>query len=180
MATSSTVLLVPGYANSGPDHWQSLWERDHPEYARVRQRDWERPAREEWVATLDEAIARVAGPVTLVAHSLGCQAVAHWASHAPHAAQTVRGALLVAPVDDEAVAAIPAISGFRPAPRARLPFRSILVASENDPYISLARSQRLAEWWGSQFISLGAAGHINTDAGFGPWPAGEALLATLR
>ena len=80
MATS--VLIVPGYNNSGPEHWQSLWERAHPEYRRVMQRDWDSPERHEWVSALDEAIAQAPQPVVLVAHSLGCLAVVHWAARA--------------------------------------------------------------------------------------------------
>ena len=34
--------------------------------------------------------------------------------------------------------------------------------------------------WGTEFIDIGAAGHINTASGFGPWPFGEVLLERLR
>lgn len=179
MPTQPTILIVPGWQNSGPVHWQTLWQRDHPEYVRVEQRDWERPIREEWVATLDAAVTRVGGPVALVAHSLGCVTVAHWAAQAPTAAQAVVGALLVAPPDVERTDNIPASARFKSAPLMPLPFRSIFVASENDPYCSFDVSQRLAAAWGSQLVTLGDAGHINTDAGYGAWPAGEALLASL-
>ena len=27
------VLIVPGIGNSGPQHWQTLWERQHPDMA---------------------------------------------------------------------------------------------------------------------------------------------------
>lgn len=179
MPSQATILIVPGWQNSGPGHWQTLWQRKHPEFMRVEQRDWERPMRAEWVATLDAAVASVGGPVALVAHSLGCITVAHWAAQAPETARAVAGALLVAPPDITRTDNIPADAGFAPAPQTPLPFRSILVASENDPYCDYEDSRRLAAAWGSQFVSLGAAGHINTDAGYGPWPAGEALLASL-
>lgn len=177
----ATVLIVPGYTNSGPAHWQTLWQREHPEYVRVEQRDWDYPQRAEWVATLDTAIARAAGQVVLVAHSLGCMTVAHWATQvAPRAPQRVAGALLVAPVDPELLASYPDISGFESVPADWLPFRSIVVAGVDDPYASQAVARRLAEAWGSEFVPLGAVGHINADAGFGPFPLGEELLATLR
>lgn len=180
MEARGSVLIAPGWSNSGPGHWQTLWQRAHPEYVRVEQRDWERPDRAEWVATLDAAIARAPGPITLVAHSLGAVTVAHWAALATPARAKVTGALLVAPPDMERPGLIPGASGFFPVPMEPLPFRGILVASDDDLYIALDAARSLAERWGCQFVAITGAGHINTDAGFGPWPAGEALLASLR
>ncbi len=173
---AASVLIVPGYGNSGPGHWQSLWERAHPEYRRVMQRDWEHPERDEWVGMLDAAIAQAEPPVVLVAHSLGCLAVAHWA--AQHQ-RPIQGALLVAPPDVEEPDFAADAGGFAPVPLIPLPFPSIVVASANDPYISLERAAYFARAWGSLCLSIGPGGHINADAGFGPWPFGEALLADL-
>ncbi len=178
-AGAPIVLIVPGYGDSGPDHWQSLWERAHPAYRRVRQRDWERVRRAEWVAALDAAIARCERPVVLAAHSLGCVTVAHWATDAADGHRSVRGALLVAPPDVERPDFLPEVEGFAPAPLARLPFPSIVVASADDPYASLERAAHFAARWGSRFVNIGPHGHINTAAGFGSWPEGEALLAEL-
>lgn len=174
MATS--VLIVPGYNNSGPEHWQSLWERAHPEYRRVMQRDWDYPERDEWVSALDAAIVQAPQPVVLVAHSLGCLAVVHWA--AQHQ-RPIQGALLVAPPDAEDPDFAVEDGGFAPVPLAALPFPSIVVASTDDPYISMERAEYFARAWGSLCVSVGASGHINTDAGFGPWLFGEGLLEEL-
>jgi predicted alpha/beta hydrolase family esterase len=172
-----TVLIVPGWGDSGPGHWQTLWERAHPDYRRVVQRDWQYPIRTEWVETLGRAIRTASDPVVVVAHSLGCIAVAH------HCAQagplSVRSALLVAPPDVEHPDFPPVIEGFAPIPRARLPFPSLVVASRNDPFAEFERSRALAEAWGSRFVDAGNSGHLNTDAGFGPWPLGQTLLAEL-
>src|SRR5690242_6155145 len=111
MATS--VLIVPGYSNSGPEHWQSLWEREHPDYRRVVQRDWYRPERAAWVSALSAAVAQAAHPVVLVAHSLGCITVAYWA--AQHQ-QPIRGALLVAPTDTDDPDFAVDTGGFAPVP----------------------------------------------------------------
>ena len=35
------ILLVPGLWNSGPEHWQSYWERERTDCRRVLQKDWE-------------------------------------------------------------------------------------------------------------------------------------------
>ncbi|HEX5871088.1 MAG TPA: alpha/beta hydrolase [Longimicrobium sp.] len=171
------VLMVPGWENSGPEHWQTLWERADPRrFRRVEQRDWDTPLLDDWIAALDDAIAAEPAPAVLVAHSLGCIAVAHWAARS---ARPVAGALLVAPADVERADTPEPIRGFAPVPLQPLPFRGILVASSNDPYLSMDRAAYFARCWGSELVPLGAAGHINTAAGFGPWPQGERLLDAL-
>jgi predicted alpha/beta hydrolase family esterase len=169
-------LVLPGIGGSGPQHWQTLWESQHPELRRVEQRDWERPDRAEWIARLEDAV-REAGPdVVLVAHSLACLQVAHWAAET---ALAVRGALLVAPPDPEGPE-FPAVAvEFGPVPARRLPFPSIVVASSDDPYGAPEHARRCARAWGSRLVEIGPAGHVNTASGHGPWPEGLALLATL-
>ena len=170
------VLILPGWLNSGPQHWQSLWERDHPEYRRVQQKNWDLPKREDWVATLDAAIAACSAPPVLVAHSLGCATIAHWAAKDP---RPVHAALLVAPTDLAREEAPEALHDFRPIPMNKLPFPSILVASSNDPWLTMARAREFASAWGSRLENAGPGGHINADSGFGPWPIGEMLLGEL-
>ena len=99
---SIRYLIVPGWQGSPDDHWQSHWQNSLPNSARVEQADWLTPRREDWVAALAEAIAADSTPVILIAHSLGCITVAHWAATAPSQfLRQVRGALLVAPADVE-------------------------------------------------------------------------------
>ena len=173
----STVLVLPGYANSGPDHWQTLWERRHG-YTRVEQDDWERPTRDAWIARLDATLASTPAPVVLVAHSLGCILVAHWAR--TRGEGPVAGALLVAPPDvDEIVHLLPEVESFAPVPLARLPFPTIVVTSATDPYVEPDRARAFAEAWGARFVDVGDAGHINAESNLGDWPAGQALLCEL-
>lgn len=173
----SPVLLLPGYANSGPTHWQSLWQDQHPEYVRIVQRDWDEPRCAEWVERLEAAVCK-SGPTTiLVAHSLGCLLVAHWAATSH---QAVAGALLVAPPDPQAAAFPSSIQGFAPIPLHPLPFRSTLVASSDDPYATPAFTRQCAAAWGSNLVEIGPAGHINSESGLGDWPKGQKLLAQLR
>jgi predicted alpha/beta hydrolase family esterase/EAL domain-containing protein (putative c-di-GMP-specific phosphodiesterase class I) len=168
---AATVIIVPGLGDSGPEHWQTQWGRNHPAYRRVRQRDWHQPQVDEWVAALDAQIRRAPSPVILVGHSLGCITIAEWSLR--HWSD-VRGALLVAPADTDQQ------PFFDRVPLQPLPFPSILVASENDPYLELERARLFARHWGSRLVNLGKAGHINVESGFGPWPDGENLLAELR
>ena len=171
------ILIVPGLGGSGPQHWQTLWEQQHPEFIRVEQRDWETPTCSDWIATLDKAVMQQEPEqVILVAHSLACMAVAFWAKEHK---RPIKAALLVAPADTEAADFPEGTTGFTPIPMEPLPFKSLVVTSTNDPYVTEARARQLAQAWGSDFVSIGEAGHINTDAGFGEWQEGLELLKRL-
>lgn len=171
--TSTSIIIVPGWRDSGPGHWQTLWAERLPQARRVVQDDWHTPTRSAWVARLEETVLAQPGPVVIVAHSLGCITTAHMK---PEAAARVRGALLVAPADPERRAVL---SDFAPVPYAALPYRSILVASSNDPYCPIRLAGAYARAWGSEFVRLQNAGHINVDSGHGEWPLGRALLQSL-
>ncbi len=170
------VLILPGLYNSGPAHWQSVWEKENPGFTRVVQRDWDTPVRSEWVARLQEVISSSPAPAILVAHSSACALVAHWAS--AHTGP-VRGALLVGPSDVEADTYPKGTTGFAPMPLDPLPFRTIVVASSNDEYVSPERARFFAGRWHARIEFVGAAGHINSDSGLGRWPEGFALLQEL-
>jgi predicted alpha/beta hydrolase family esterase len=169
------ILIVSGLWNSGSGHWQTLWQAKYPAWPRAPHRDWNSPERDEWVAELEAAIAGCTGRPILVAHSLGCMLVAQWARSGSRL--NVAGAFLVAPSDTEAPSfPIPA-GGFAPVPLDPLPFPSIVVASSDDPYVTIERARAFAAGWGSKLVEIGAAGHVNGDSGYGPWPEGEALLS---
>jgi uncharacterized protein len=173
----SNVLLLPGWQNSGPQHWQSLWEQKHG-YLRVEQHDWMQPLRGDWIARLEEVLLTRDEPAVLVAHSLGCVLTAAWASITRHP-QRVKAALLVAPGDVERPEVRAQLRTWVPIPLQALPFPSVLVGSQNDPYCELERTRMFASAWGSQFIDLGPCGHINADSGLGSWPEGHVLLQDL-
>jgi predicted alpha/beta hydrolase family esterase len=172
--TDPSVLTVPGLWNSGPQHWQSHWERKHPAWKRVQQRDWDHPLRDEWVRTLDQAVRDSPSPPVLAAHSLGCALVAQWVADCGGAG--AGGAFLVAPSDVEAPDYPLEGRSFSVMPMVKLPFPSVLIASTTDQYISVPRARELAAAWGSELVVLGAAGHINGASGYGPWPGGERRL----
>lgn len=172
-APAHTLLIVPGWRDSGPDHWQTLWTDRLPGAGRVVQDDWLHPSREAWVDVIARAVLRAPHPVVLVAHSLGCIA----AVHLPRAAASrVHAALLVAPADPERRAAL---NDFAPVPCEPLPYRSIVVASSNDPYCPPRLAGAYARAWGGEFVRLTNAGHINVESGHGEWPLGLALLQSL-
>ena len=171
------VLLLPGWLDSGPTHWQSLWERAHG-YRRVTQSDWLWPKRGDWMARLEEVLLETDKPALLVAHSLGCHLVAAWAAHSQHTAR-VRGALLVALPDIERDDMPPNLHAWRPVLRQHLPFPSIAVVSQDDPYSAPERSAGLAVQWGAEVVSAGPAGHLNGDSGLGDWLEGQSSLRRL-
>lgn len=173
---NATVLILPGIGNSGPEHWQSLWERDNPSFTRVQQRDWDRPVCRDWMDVLERSLARSAVNVVLVAHSLACVLVAHWAANT---SLTIKGALLVAPPNPDGPGFPKEAVGFAPLPLNPLRFPSVVVASSNDPYGSLEFARSAASAWGSRFVNIGPAGHINSESGLGGWKEGFSLLQQL-
>ena len=179
------VLTVPGLDGSGPTHWQTLREERDGRARRVDMGDWAKPNRNMWVNRLNLAIHRCQNgqtgrPVILVAHSLGCLAVAWWAHYEqPAFGDPVIGALLVAPPDVDGPLGEPRLQGFAPTPLGPLPFPSMVVASRDDRWGSLDHSKRLATFWGSKFVDVGEAGHINADSGLGGWNDGRHYLSQL-
>ena len=177
MGSGRRVLILPGWQNSGPAHWQSRWEVLHG-FERVQQSDWLRPLRGDWMVQLEEAVLADPRPAALVAHSLGCQLVAAWAAHSRRT-DRIDGALLVAPPDTARADTPPQLASWRHIANQRLPFPAQVVYSSNDPFCTAERARQMALDWGAQALCLGAAGHLNADSGLGDWPEGLALLQAL-
>lgn len=174
---ASNVLILPGWENSGPKHWQSLWEERHG-YRRVEQHDWMHPLRGDWMAQLEEAVLASDEQPVLVAHSLGCILTAAWAAHSRNA-HRVKGALLVAPGDVEREDIRDQLPSWSPITLQALPFPAVLLGSRNDPYCSFERASMFASAWNAQFMDYGECGHINADSGLASWPEGHVLLQDL-
>jgi uncharacterized protein len=188
------ILIVPGWSDSGPDHWQSRWARNLKTARRVEQTDWFNPRRDAWIGRIVEQAASCVRPVVLVGHSLGVISIVHAVEKLGRLPAKPIGAFLVAPADVDNAAGWPMTrgqlfgeglaanathdqagsdgTGFAPVPMKPLPFPSVLVASSTDPYCSAERARVMANAWGSLLIECGDAGHINVDSGHGPWPDG--------
>ena len=179
--TEPLVLIVPGLHDSGPHHWQTLWQRELPHAERVELGMWDDPHRNTWVNQLNLAIHKAGRPVILVAHSLACHVVSWWAEYErPDPDGPVKGALLVAPPEVEQGEVDPRLARFAPVMPRALPFPSILAASRDDPWIGFGRARRLARIWKSRFVDAGWLGHINADSDIRDWPFGQYLLGQLR
>jgi predicted alpha/beta hydrolase family esterase len=185
-APDTTFVIVPGLRDHAPLHWQTLLAERHPQAVTVPPLGRDNLDCAARVQALAQTLAQVQGPVTLVAHSGGCLTVAHWARGAGACTQRIQGALLAVPADMERPlpAGYPAMdalehAGWLPMPRQRLPFRSIVAMSDDDPLGEPLRIRALAAEWGSRLVAVGAVGHLNPASGFGPWPQAEELLAQL-
>jgi len=176
-STPPSVLILPGIGNSGPLHWQTLWEQTNPAFVRVQQRDWDNPVCDAWVAAIEDAVKRAGPQVVLVAHSLACLAVAHWAAK-PHS--PIKAALLVAVPNSTRPSFPKEAVGFAKTPTQPFAFRSTVIVSDDDPFGSAENAERLAAAWGSRVVRIGPCGHINVDSGLGDWPAGFELLKDLQ
>lgn len=167
------IINVPGIGNSGKEHWQTYWETTDPSIIRMVPSNWDQPNLPDWLDALDRAVGNSPAQPILVAHSLGCLLVAHWQSVSTKA---VLGAFLVAVPDPTSDVFPSEASNFTPGPEGKLRFPSLVVASKNDPFASLAYSQSQAEKWGSDFVEVGKVGHINGKSGLGSWPEGVRML----
>jgi predicted alpha/beta hydrolase family esterase len=176
-----SVLIVPGYRGSGAAHWQTWMEQRLPDARRLRGVDWDTPILANWAGALRREVDAAPGAVWLVAHSFGCLASVVAAADRP---AKVAGLLLVAPADPQRFgllglrdAGTPSLAAALPAQALRVP--SLVVASQDDPWLAPAAARDWAARWGSRIVDIGCAGHVNVDSGHGPWPAGLALLQRL-
>ena len=167
------IITLPGLGGSGDSHWQTLWERDDARFTRFQPASWDRPDLDDWEQSLERAVERCAKPPVLVAHSLACLLVAHWAARFPSA---VAGAFLVAVPDPDGDNFPAEAAPFKPVPDRGLRFPSLIIASTNDPYGDIETTWRRAHDWQSGLVVPGALGHINASSGLGDWPQGRALL----
>ncbi len=174
-ASEADILMVPGYKNSGPDHWQSRWQAKLSTARRVEQDSWEKPVREDWVQRIADAVNDGDRPTVIVGHSLG---VAASIQAIPLFERQVAGAFLVAPPDVANPKIRPKhLMTFGPYPTDPLPFPATVIASRNDPYCKQEIADDIAASWGALFMDAGEAGHIDSEAGFGPWPEGLMVFA---
>jgi uncharacterized protein len=177
----NTILILPGVGNSGPEHWQTHWQRLYPSFRRVEQMEWDSPRCQDWVQRLDAVISTISENIVLVAHSSSCALVAHWTRQANSANRgKIRGALLVAPSDPDGPNYPIGPTGFAPIPLEVLPYPSIVVASTDDRYITIERAREYAEAWHSRIVIIENAGHINSASGLGDWPQGIELLKEIE
>ena len=179
--SEADIIMVPGYTNSGEDHWQSRWEAKMKNARRVQQDDWHKPVVEDWTANVISAVEEAIMPVVMVAHSLGGQTLVQAVDQmSADIRSKIAGAFIVAPPDVENPTIKPKhLMTFGPYPRKPLPFPSVVICSENDHFCEIGVAREMAKVWGAEFISARENGHLNSDSGHGPWPDGLMVFANF-
>jgi len=173
---NANIFTVPGLYNSGPQHWQTHWEKQHG-FIRIEQKEWETPVCSDWLQTIDATVTQhPLKNIIFIGHSLACCTIVRWAEKYK---RTIKGTLLVGPSDVDAPSYPPGTSGFAPMPVYRLTFPSIVIASSNDEYVTMERAKYFADSWGSELINAGDLGHINSSSNLGNWPFGFSILKKL-
>jgi predicted alpha/beta hydrolase family esterase len=167
------LLILPGRNNSGPKHWQTLWQERRADALRLEPSNWAFPELDDWLSALNRAVRACAAPPILVAHSMGCLLSVYWASQ-NHPDLSITGAFLVAPPNFKQREFHD--SSFAKIPETPMPYPTLVIASTNDPYCSIEAAAELADKWGAGFVSVGARGHISTEPGNGDWEEGQHLL----
>ncbi|MNX48318.1 Alpha/beta hydrolase family protein [compost metagenome] len=165
------ILLVPGLHNSGPDHWQSRWHQQFPQWQRMLGLPWDKPDLTVWSAKLASKLRSRRSRVHLVAHSFGALTAIAAARLQPDKVSSI---LIVAPADparfgipDEALAGSIKVS-------------AQLIASRNDPWMSFERAEYWSRQWQVPLFDAGEVGHINAQSGHGEWRQGLNLLNPLH
>jgi len=173
---NNPVLIAPGFGSSGPNHWQTLWQKENPEFIRIEQKSWFAPNAEEWIESIDRQVSKLGPDSIIVAHSLACVALVLWANKTQ---LKIKGALLIAPADSESSEFRLNTTGFTSIPKTSLPFKSIVVSSTDDQFCKIDRACEFATNWGSQFVNIGAKGHINAESNLGAWLEGRIFLEQI-
>jgi len=177
----NTILILPGWQDSGQDHWQGIWLKKYPNAVKVEEKDWLYSNKDEWVEGLNDYIEKYQDTdIILVGHSLACATIAYWSiKYGSTTKAHIKGALLVSPSDMDIPDCPKEITGFQPMPLEPLKFKAIVVVSSNDPWVNMERAGYFAKCWQAEMVNIGPHGHINVDAGYGEWPEGEELLQRL-
>jgi len=171
---SRNFLILHGLEGSGPGHWQT-WlaarlRADNERVAYPDLPDAEMPSLRSWRERLQgELEALPDGETIVVCHSLSCLL---WLHHVGDGGAQADRVLLVAPPSESA--GVPQIAAFFPAPLPRLTAGARLVCSDNDPYCPEGAATLYGSTLDIPVDVVPGGGHLNPDAGYGPWPAVEA------
>lgn len=162
-----TFVLVPGLRDSGEEHWQSYWERRFPHWHRIRQKEWQEANLDRWSLAIRRELTTCPHPAILIGHSFGALASCHAVQQG---VEGIAGVMLVAPAEPLRFEIEERIQA------QTLSVPSIVFASHNDPLMTFSRAEHWSRAWGSDLVDVGEGGHINAEAGFGPWEYGLVRL----
>jgi predicted alpha/beta hydrolase family esterase len=163
-----SYLILHGYQGSGPGHWQTwLAGRLRSGDAAVHYPDLpdaDAPQLRSWLEALAGELDAIGDEPIVICHSAAC---ALWLHHVSAGGKPAERVLLVAPPSHTGVPDV--LRSFFPVPGA-VPENARVVCSDSDPYCP----EGAVALYGGPADVLPGQGHINPDAGYGPWPAVEA------
>lgn len=172
----TAYLILHGWQNHRPKgHWQHwLTDRlralghdvDYPQLP-----DADDPDLEMWLAELRRRLD-LGGPRVVVAHSASVLLWLHAVARGLVGDGDVDRVLLVAPPSASVVVGHPEIAEFAPPEgELTLPGVTRLVAGDDDPYCPEGAGAVYGDPLGIPTEIIPGAGHLDLDAGYGPWPA---------
>ena len=181
----TATIFIPGFGNSLGQHWQNQWFKKIPNGYWLEQENWVEPDCNVWVESLQASVRKIKEPIIFISHGLGGLTLVEWAKvhHSTDRLEhdrKVLGAFMVAITDPLQSNAPSAIRGYAKYPLTPLPFPSKMVASTNDPYCNVRRSEFFAKSWGSDLELVGAKGHISGNLGLGDWSEGVEIFQQWR
>lgn len=173
-------LLLHGWENRRPaGHWQH-WlagrlaglghQVGYPQLP-----DPDHPDLEQWLAELHHQLAALRSQErTVICHSLACLLWLHAAAHHDLSLPVDR-VLLVAPPSASVLGQHPAIAAFAEPPVTAKQLSdaaryTAILASDNDPYCPEGAAGEYGRPLGLRTELLPGAGHLDLEAGYGPWP----------
>jgi uncharacterized protein len=172
-----SFLILHGWQGSGPGHWQTwLAARLRAAGERVAYPDLpdaDSPTLEAWRNALAGELRELPGERTVLCHSLACVLWLHHVASSPGPEGRAARVLLVAPPSPEVE--VPELKIFFPAPFDRQAIHAAagetrLVCADDDPYCPEGAASRYGDPLGLPTEIVAGGGHLNIDAGFGPWP----------
>jgi len=177
--TTQPVVILPGLGGSGPEHWQSWLAGRLADGHQVRFPDLpnlDAPVLADWLTALGATLDGLPdGGYDVVCHSLAGLLWLHHAARRPAGPRPAR-VLLVAPPSPRT--AIPELRTFVPPPLdadavRRAAGGTVLVCADNDPYCPEGAALAYGRPLKLPVTVLPGQAHLNTEAGYGPWPAVE-------
>jgi predicted alpha/beta hydrolase family esterase len=174
-----SYLILHGYEGSGPGHWQTwLAGRLRAGEATVAYPDLpdaDSPQLRTWLEALAGELDALSEPPVVLCHSLACLL---WFHHAAAGGKPAARILMAAP--PSATGAPDVLASFFPPPldagalAESAPEGVRLVCSDDDPFCPEGAVELYGRPLGLPTDVLPGRGHLNPDAGLGPWPAVEA------
>ncbi|MEA3419627.1 MAG: alpha/beta hydrolase [Campylobacterota bacterium] len=170
------VLILHGWGGSDTPHWQAelacTLAKDYGTVSFPLLDNCHFPSKNRWVRQVKEILEDFK-PDTVVCHSL---ANTLWFWLCQQEMRTVEKLIMVSP--PSLTTNVDTIKTFFPCPMPQIlcAKETIMIVSDNDPYITINEAQKLSKHYHAPLTIIENAGHINADSGYGKWEYIEKLI----